>query len=101
MPYVLTSHLWYYQGLDVDFSEYFDIHTFSIPENQKPPNVYYLILDEYARNDALLEYHDFDNSNFTQYLENKGFHVAKNSFSNYPMSVQSIPSTMNLSLIHI
>ncbi|HIF83543.1 MAG TPA: hypothetical protein EYQ37_06805 [Candidatus Marinimicrobia bacterium] len=24
MPYVLTSHLWYYQGLDVDFAEYFE-----------------------------------------------------------------------------
>jgi len=24
VPYVLTSHLWYYQGLDVDFAEYFE-----------------------------------------------------------------------------
>lgn len=24
VPYVLTSHLWYYQGLDVDFHEYFE-----------------------------------------------------------------------------
>ena len=24
VPYVLTSHLWYYQGLDVDFSNYFE-----------------------------------------------------------------------------
>ena len=80
----------------IDLSQYFEPHKFSIDENQALPDVYYLILDEYARNDSLLEYHDFDNSNFTQYLENKGFHVAKNSFSNYPMSVQSIPSTMNM-----
>ena len=24
VPYVLTSHLWYYQGVDVDFGEYFE-----------------------------------------------------------------------------
>ena len=24
VPYVLTSHLWYYEGLDVDFNQYFD-----------------------------------------------------------------------------
>ena len=83
-----------------DFSSYFGTHTFSITENQKPPNVYYLILDEYARNDALLEYHEFDNSNFTRYLEDKGFHVAKNSFANYPMSIQSIPATMNMNYVN-
>ena len=24
VPYVLTSHLWYYQGINIDFAEYFD-----------------------------------------------------------------------------
>ena len=24
VPYVLTSHLWYYEGLDVDFNQYFE-----------------------------------------------------------------------------
>ena len=69
-------------------------------ENQNPPDVYYLILDEYARNDALQEYHGYDNSDFKNYLTNKGFHVAENSFANYPLSVQSIPSTMNLQYIN-
>ena len=83
-----------------DFSEYFEPHKFSISENQELPDVYYLILDEYARNDALLEYHDFDNSEFEKFLEDKGFHVADNNFTNYPMSVQSIPSTMNMNYIN-
>ena len=47
-----------------------------------------------------LEYHDFDNSEFTNFLEDKGFHVAKNNFTNYPMSVQSIPATMNMNYIN-
>jgi len=83
-----------------DFSNYFEPHKFSILENQAQPNVYYLILDEYARNDALLEYHNFSNDKFTEFLENTGFHVAKNSFANYPMSIQSIPATMNMNYIN-
>ena len=83
-----------------DYSNYFESHKFSISENQEQPDVYYLILDEYARNDALLEYHNFSNDEFTEFLENKGFHIAKNSFANYPMSVQSIPATMNMDYIN-
>ena len=84
----------------IDFTKYFEKHSFSLNENQNPPDVYYLILDEYARNDALQEYHGYDNSDFKNYLTNKGFHVAENSFANYPLSVQSIPSTMNLQYIN-
>ena len=84
----------------IDFSKYFDVHKFAIPDNQKLPDVYYLILDEYARNDALKDYHNFDNSEFTDYLEDNGFHVAKNNFANYPMSVQSIPATMNMQYVN-
>ena len=83
----------------IDFSSYFEPHEFSLSE-EKPPDVYYLIVDEYGRNDALLEYNNFDNSEFTNFLTQKGFHVAKNSFSNYPTSMQSITSTMNMRYIN-
>ena len=84
----------------IDFSSYFEPHEFSTSENEKLPDVYYLILDEYARSDALLEYHEFNNNEIINFLESKGFHVAKNNFANYPMSVQSIPATMNLQYIN-
>ena len=83
-----------------DFSNYFEPHKYSLSDNQKFPDVYYLILDEYARNDALLEYHNFDNSKFNNYLETKGFHIAENNFANYPTSIQSIPATMNMRYIN-
>ncbi len=83
-----------------DYSNYFTPHTFQINENQNLPNVYYLILDEYPRNDALLDYHDFNNDDFKNFLESKGFHVASNSFSNYPMSILSIPATMNMNYVN-
>jgi len=82
----------------IDFSPYFEPHKFSLSE-EKPPDVYYLIVDEYGREDALLEYNNFDNSEFTNFLTQKGFHIAKNSFANYPMSMHSITSTMNMRYI--
>ena len=45
-------------------------------------------------NDVLEEYHNFANDEFTDFLEQHGFHVAKQSFANYPLSMQSIPSLM-------
>lgn len=88
----------FYEGKD--FTKFFEPHKFFIADNQELPDVYYLILDEYARNDALLEYHDFDNSEFKIFLEGKGFHVADDSFTNYPMSIQAIPTVMNMNYIN-
>ncbi|MDC0241321.1 hypothetical protein OAK66_02690 [Candidatus Nitrosopelagicus sp.] len=91
------------QGLfyeTTDFSKYFEPHDFSISQDQQLPNVYYLILDEYARHDALTEFHEFDNSEFINYLEEKGFHVAKESLANYPLSIMSIPAIMNMNYLN-
>ena len=88
----------FYEGKD--FTEFFESHKFFIPDDQELPDVYYLILDEYARSDALQEYHNFNNQEFIQYLEEKGFDVADNSLANYPMSIQSIPATMNMNYIN-
>ena len=84
----------------IDFSKYFEPHTFLTSTNQELPNVYYLILDEYARQDALMEYHKFDNSEFVNNLEDRGFHVAKENLANYPMSVLSIPAIMNMNYLN-
>ncbi|MFY0644763.1 MAG: hypothetical protein JXR19_09890 [Bacteroidia bacterium] len=60
------------------------------------PSIYYLIMDAYGRNDVLKELYDYDNSEFTDYLKDKGFFVADQSFSNYNKTVLSIPSSMNM-----
>ena len=36
----------------------------SLPKDQPPPDIYYIILDAYARDDSLLEDYGFDNSPF-------------------------------------
>ena len=93
-----TNNTLFYET--IDFSKYFEPHTFSISQNQQLPNVYYLILDEYARHDALEEFHQFDNSEFINHLEEKGFHVAKENAANYPLSIISIPSLMNMNYLN-
>ena len=84
----------------IDFSPYFETHSFSISESDSLPNVYYVILDAYPRNDIIKKHMNFDNSEFTNMLEQRGFHVAKNSFANYHLSGLSISSTMNMNYIN-
>lgn len=58
------------------------------------PDIYYIILDGYAREDTLKEIFNYDNSEFIQYLKNKGFYIPKFSKSNYAMTGLSIPSSL-------
>lgn len=60
------------------------------------PDIYYIILDTYARQDTLEEVFGYDNSEFINYLTSKGFYVATKSCSNYPATLQSLPSCLNM-----
>jgi hypothetical protein len=70
------------------------------PLIQRPPDIYYLILDEYGRADVLEEVLSFDNSNLIQYLQDKGFYIAYNSHSNYSISQFSLQSSLNFEYIN-
>lgn len=68
--------------------------------NNDYPDIYYLILDGYADNKALKEYYNYDNSEFLSWLKNKGFYVAENSTANYPSTIPSITSSLNMRYIN-
>jgi hypothetical protein len=59
------------------------------------PNIYYIILDAYARHDVLEEMYKYDNRDFLSFLKDKGFYVAEKSRSNYCQSVLSLASSLN------
>jgi len=59
------------------------------------PNIYYIILDGYARADILREIYEYDNKDFVDYLTRKGFFVANESASNYCQSALSLASSLN------
>jgi hypothetical protein len=63
---------------------------------QNPPDVYFFLLDMYARSDLLKQAYGFDNSNFINELEQRGFFVAKCSQSNYPRTELSLGSSLNM-----
>jgi len=65
-------------------------------ETTVKPDIYYLVLDAYAREDILKKYYDIDNSGFTAFLKDSGFYVADKSYANYPRTLLSLSSTLNL-----
>lgn len=60
------------------------------------PDVYYFILDSYARDDLLLQAYGYDNRPFLNALEQRGFYVAGCSQSNYGRTEMSLGSSLNM-----
>jgi hypothetical protein len=63
------------------------------------PDVYYIILDGYPRQDALLQYYNFDNSDFIGQLEGLGFYIPACNQSNYANTQLSLASSLNMNYI--
>ena len=64
------------------------------------PDIYYIILDGYARNDILEKYYDFTNKPFLNELTKRGFYVATHSRSNYAQTILSLASSLNFRYLH-
>ena len=60
------------------------------------PDVYYIVLDEYAPLRTLNMFYDYDNSHFIKFLQERGFFVTKNSHSNYAQTFLATASTLNM-----
>lgn len=56
-------------------------------------NVYWFILDAYAREDVLSDYFGYDNRDFILALEARGFEVADRTLANYASTKLSISTT--------
>jgi len=68
----------------------------STSETKKLPDVYYIIFDGYSGSKSLQTILNYDNSDFTDFLINKGFYVATESYSNYKLTRFSLASTLNM-----
>ena len=77
-------------------------HTISLSPNTLDylPDIYYVIVDEYARNDTLKSFWDYDNSEFTDYLTSRGFFVASESRANYAHTRLSLASSLSMQYIN-
>ncbi len=63
-------------------------------------DIYYIIPDKYAGADTLREFFAFDNTEFLNYLSNKGFYVASKSQSNYMVTPLSLASSLHMEYIN-
>jgi hypothetical protein len=79
----------------VEFSFANGIKRPTLPENKKLPDIYYIILDSYMNQDVLKSELGFDNSEFCDWLRDKGFFVSSSSISNYVWTGLSLPSSLN------
>ena len=69
-----------------------------IPQVEPPsytPDIYYIIFDSYAGNESLAEM-GYDNSDLTDFLVDRGFYVADESYCNYPRTYLSLASSLNM-----
>jgi hypothetical protein len=68
-------------------------------DTAKLPDIYYIILDSYAREDVLKQAYGYDNSGFTDYLRSRGFLVGSRSRSNYAQTYLSLASSLNMTYL--
>lgn len=63
------------------------------------PDVYYVILDGYARGDVMQQIHGFDNREFLDALRARGFYVAAGARSNYAQTRLSLASSLSMAYL--
>jgi hypothetical protein len=71
----------------------------TVQGDQILPDIYYIIPDMFAREDAILEVTGYDNSAFIEQLRQLGFYVADCSRSNYASTQLSVASSLNMNYL--
>lgn len=67
-----------------------------VSDIQEKPDIFYIILDGYGREDILQEIYGFDNSEFIGFLKDRGFYIADRSRCNYGQTTLSLASSLNM-----
>jgi hypothetical protein len=75
------------------------VQSLHLPSGQSAPDIYYIILDGYSRDDMLKKYYQLDNQPFLNDLEALGFFVARCSRSNYAQTQLSLASSLNFNYL--
>jgi hypothetical protein len=74
-----------------------EVGSFSIPK--RLPDIYYIVVDGYGRDDVLMDIYELDNSLLIQFLEDQGFVVATKSMSNYGLTHLALAASLNMSYL--
>jgi hypothetical protein len=76
-----------------------ELLSLSLSDPAHSPDIYYIILDTYGRDDVLKKTFNYDNTQFINDLKNLGFEVPECSKANYPYTVLSLASSLNFSYL--
>lgn len=76
-----------------------DIPKDTIQTDDKMPNIYYLIFDEYSSFNNIKKYFQYDNSDFANFLLNKGFTISYDSYNESYYTTTILPNLVNLEYI--
>lgn len=63
------------------------------------PDIYYIVLDAYARQDILRDVIGYDNTPFLNALHERGFYVPECAYSNYDGTVVTLASVLNYDML--
>jgi hypothetical protein len=66
-----------------------------LPTDYPAPDIYYIILDGYSRDDMLKKNYNLDNTPFLNELKGMGFFIASCGHSNYAQTELSLASSLN------
>lgn len=95
--YRIASHFFYLNSSwSTEGSQISEIGEINSQYVNGRPDIYYIILDAYARSDYMLQSYGYDNTEFTSFLENKGFYIADASHTNHNWTALSLASSLNM-----
>ena len=60
------------------------------------PDIYYIVPDTHASAEIMKKYYGYDMTNFIEHLEKAGFYYVSRSTSNYPKTISSLTSSLNM-----
>ena len=102
IPFTVIASSYVSKSLNVQHNSAFGAFTSAgdpspkVNDSASRPDIYYIIPDGYPSDSWLLDAMNYDNSEFTKALEERGFTIVKHTQSNYGATLVSLASILNM-----
>jgi hypothetical protein len=73
----------------------------TFPEGTSRPDIYFIVLDQYASFEEIKKVHNYDNGDFFEYLLRSGFYVPSHSRSLYDITHLSLATSLNMEPVRL
>ena len=70
------------------------------PSTRPNRDIYYIVVDSYPRADTLAQLYDVERDPLVEFLAESGFHVARDARTNYPWTLLSVASSLNMDYLN-